>query len=50
MNISELMKDKTFMTDLLNGLCVPKNKARDCTPLNPDWIDEGTSAVATEAF
>ena len=50
MNISELMKDKAYVTNLLNGPCVPKDAARDCAPLNPDWIDEETSTVATEAL
>ena len=50
MNISERMKDKAYVADLLNGPCVPRDKSRDCAPLNPDWIDEETSTVATEAF
>ena len=50
MNISELMKDKAYVADLLNGPCVPKDKSQDCAPLNPDWIDEETSTAATEAF
>ena len=40
MKIAELMKDKAYVADLLNGPCVPKDAARDCAPLNPDWIDE----------
>ena len=50
MNISELMKDKAYVADLLNGPCVPRDETQDCAPLNPDWIDEETSTVATEAF
>ena len=50
MNISELMKDKAYVANLLNGPCVPRDETQDCAPLNPDWIDEETSTVATEAF
>lgn len=49
-NISELIKDNEFLVELLNGPCPPKGKDEDITPINPEWIDEEASSVATEAF
>lgn len=50
MNILELMKDKAYVSDLLNGPCVPKDEMRNYVPLEPEWIDEEASAAVTAAF
>ena len=48
-NISELLKDKKYVSELLNGQCRPIAKNRVCAPINLDWIDETMSQAATEA-
>ncbi len=48
--ISDLLKDKQFLVDLLNGPCPPKHEGGDFDPINPDWIDTVASETATEAF
>ncbi len=50
MKIMELLKDKTYVTELLNGPCRPNAVDHDFAPIHPDWIDEEASERATEAF
>ena len=47
--ITELLKDKRYAAELLNGPCPPKHKGQDCAPINLDWIDEPMSEAATES-
>ena len=48
--IAELLTDSLFVTDLLNGPCVPGDNSHEFSPINPDWLDDEMSAKATEAF
>ena len=48
--ISELLTDTAFVTDLLNGPCVPSDNEREFSPINPGWLDDELSAEATAAF
>ncbi len=50
MNITELLKDSTYVSGLLNGPCFPDNGELGFAPINPDWIDEEASGQVTEAF
>lgn len=50
MKTIELLKDKTYAAELLNGLFTSMDGKPGFTPINPDWIDETASAGASEAF
>ena len=47
-NFNELLKDKEFLTALLNGPCKPREQ--DFSPVRPDWVDDDISAMTTQAF
>ena len=47
--ITELLKDRRYAAELLNGPCLPKRKGQSCAPINLNWIDETMSEYATEA-
>lgn len=49
-HITELLKDKNFLVDLLNGSCAPKDLKNEGAPINPAWIDAEASVTVTEAF
>lgn len=46
--ITELLKDRKYAAELLNGPCRPKNGNSGCAPINPDWIDETVSDAVPE--
>ncbi len=48
--ISELLTDTAFVTDLLNGPCVPGDNEQEFSPVNPGWLDDELSAEVTAAF
>ena len=50
MKLNELIKDKDFIAELLNGPCIPKDKTRSIAPLNLEWIDDKVSDTVTESF
>ena len=49
-NIIELLKDKNYIVDLLNGPCTPKDLKNDSIPIYQEWIDMEASAAVTDAF
>ena len=50
MNTIELLKDKSFVAELLNGPCTFKDERTEYVPINPEWIDMDLSESITEAF
>ena len=48
--IIELLKDTNYLTDLLNGPCMPKGEESPFVPIRPEWVDPEASALVTEAF
>lgn len=50
MAISDLMKDKGFVAELLNGPLGPSSTEKEFAPVNPDWIDAASSEGVTDAF
>ena len=49
-HIIELLKDKNYIVDLLNGPCIPKDLKNEGTPINSERIDAEASCAVTEAF
>ena len=50
MKTIELLKENSFISELLNGPCAPKDDKSDCAPINPAWIDQEMSEIITTAF
>ncbi len=48
--IRDLLKDRKYMTDLLNGPCQPRDEQQAFTLINSEWIDTTTSDTVTDAF
>ena len=48
--IIELLKDTNYLTDLLNGPCMPKGEESPFVPIRPEWVDSEASSLVTEAF
>ena len=48
--INELLKDCSFLTELLNGVCRPRNERAFGDPIPEGWIDEQISEKLTEKY